>query len=91
MKKIIFATGNEDKMKEIRKILADPSLEILSRMAEERRSVPPWRGALDTRKKARTVLAMTRSFIFRNMVVLPQSFPWKKRTGSAIVEKLFAL
>lgn len=30
MKKIIFATGNEDKMKEIRKILADPSLEILS-------------------------------------------------------------
>ena len=29
MKKIIFATGNEDKMKEIRKILADPSLEIL--------------------------------------------------------------
>ena len=30
MKKIIFATGNEDKMKEIRRILADPSLEILS-------------------------------------------------------------
>ena len=30
MKKIIFATGNEDKMKEIRRILADSSLEILS-------------------------------------------------------------
>ena len=30
MKKIIFATGNEDKMKEIRRILVDPSLEILS-------------------------------------------------------------
>ena len=30
MKKIIFATGNEGKMKEIRRILADPSLEILS-------------------------------------------------------------
>lgn len=30
MKKIIFATGNEDKMKEIRRILEDPSLEILS-------------------------------------------------------------
>ena len=30
MKKIIFATGNEDKMKEIRRILADPQLEILS-------------------------------------------------------------
>lgn len=30
MQKIIFATGNEDKMKEIRRILADPSLEILS-------------------------------------------------------------
>ena len=30
MKKIIFATGNEDKMKEIRRILADTSLEILS-------------------------------------------------------------
>ena len=180
MKKIIFATGNEGKMKEIRRILADPQLEILSlkdagihadidengksfeenamikaeaickmtgeivladdsgleidylnkepgiysarymgedtsyhiknvnlirnvphvlsvplrrlsRMAEERRSVPPWRGALDTRKKARTVLAMTRSFIFRNMAALPQNFPWKKKTGSAIAEKPFAL
>ncbi len=30
MKKIIFATGNEGKMKEIRGILADPELEILS-------------------------------------------------------------
>ena len=30
MKKIIFATGNADKMKEIRRILADSSLEILS-------------------------------------------------------------
>lgn len=30
MKKIIFATGNEGKMKEIRRILADPQLEILS-------------------------------------------------------------
>ena len=30
MKKIIFATGNEGKMKEIRRILADPSFEILS-------------------------------------------------------------
>ena len=30
MKKIIFATGNEGKMKEIRRILADPFLEILS-------------------------------------------------------------
>ena len=188
MKKIIFATGNEGKMKEIRRILADPQLEILSlkdagihadidengksfeenamikaeaickmtgeivladdsgleidylnkepgiysarymgedtsyhiknanlierlegvpgekrphvlsvplrrlsRMAEERRFVPPWRGALDTRKKARTVLAMTRSFIFRNMAALPQNFPWKKKTGSAIAEKPFAL
>ena len=177
MKKIIFATGNEDKMKEIRRILADPSLEILSlkdagihadidengksfeenamikaeaiskmtgeivladdsgleidylnkepgiysarymgedtsyhinlmrnvlhvlyvllrqlsRMAEERQSVLPWKAASATRKKGRMALAMTRSFIFRNMAVLPQSFPWKKRTGSAIVEKLFAL
>ncbi len=30
MKKIIFATGNEDKMKEIRMILADSGYEILS-------------------------------------------------------------
>ncbi|MGI6008232.1 MAG: XTP/dITP diphosphatase [Ruminococcus sp.] len=30
MKRIIFATGNEGKMKEIREILADPELEILS-------------------------------------------------------------
>ncbi|MBQ9278230.1 MAG: XTP/dITP diphosphatase [Lachnospiraceae bacterium] len=30
MKKIIFATGNEDKMKEIRMILADENYEILS-------------------------------------------------------------
>ena len=30
MKKIIFATGNEGKMKAIRRILADPSFEILS-------------------------------------------------------------
>lgn len=30
MKKIIFATGNEDKMKEIRMILADAGYEILS-------------------------------------------------------------
>ncbi len=30
MKKIIFATGNEDKMKEIRMILADEDYEILS-------------------------------------------------------------
>ena len=30
MKKIIFATGNEGKMKEIREILADPHVEILS-------------------------------------------------------------
>ena len=30
MKKIIFATGNEGKMKEIRRILADPELTILS-------------------------------------------------------------
>ena len=67
------------------------ALRRLSRMAEERRSVPPWRGALDTRKKARTVLAMTRSFIFRNMAALPQNFPWKKKTGSAIAEKPFAL
>ena len=35
MKKIIFATGNEDKMKEIRRILADPSLEILSLKMEK--------------------------------------------------------
>ena len=48
-------------------------------------------GALDTRKKARTVLAMTRSFIFRNMAALPQNFPWKKKTRSAIAEKPFAL
>ena len=158
MKKIIFATGNEDKMKEIRKILADPSLEILSlkdagihadidengKSFEENAMIKaeaiskmtgeivladdsgleidylnkepgiysarymgedtsyhiknanliqrlPWKAASATRKKGRMALAMTRSFIFRNMVVLPQSFPWKKRTGSAIVEKLFAL
>ncbi len=30
MKKIIFATGNQDKMKEIREILSDSELEILS-------------------------------------------------------------
>ena len=30
MKKIIFATGNEGKMKDIRRILSDPQLEILS-------------------------------------------------------------
>ena len=30
MKKIIFATGNADKMKEIREILSDSGLEILS-------------------------------------------------------------
>lgn len=30
MKKIIFATGNADKMKEIREILADLDAEILS-------------------------------------------------------------
>ena len=30
MKKIIFATGNAGKMKEIREILADPDVEILS-------------------------------------------------------------
>ena len=153
MKKIIFATGNEDKMKEIRRILADPSLEILSLkdagihadidengksfeenamikaeaiskmtgeivladdsgleidylnkepgiysaryMGEDTsyhiKNVLPWKAASATRKKGRMALAMTRSFIFRNMAVLPQSFPWKKRTGSAIVEKLFAL
>ena len=188
MKKIIFATGNEDKMKEIRRILADPSLEILSlkdagihadidengksfeenamikaeaiskmtgeivladdsgleidylnkepgiysarymgedtsyhiknaNLIQRLEGVPDektyrtfcmcycgsfpdgrrktvraaWKAASATRKKGRMALAMTRSFIFRNMVALPQSFPWKKRTGSAIVEKLFAL
>ena len=30
MKKIIFATGNADKMKEIREILADLDAEVLS-------------------------------------------------------------
>ena len=30
MKKIIFATGNADKMKEIRKILADLDAEVVS-------------------------------------------------------------
>ena len=30
MKKIIFATGNEGKMKEIREIMADLDVEILS-------------------------------------------------------------
>ena len=188
MKKIIFATGNEDKMKEIRRILADPSLEILSLkdagihadidengksfeenamikaeaiskmtgeivladdsgleidylnkepgiysarymgedtsyhiknanliqrlegVPDEKRTArfvcaiaaafPDGRrktvraameGRIGYEEKGRMALAMTRSFIFRNMVALPQSFPWKKRTGSAIVEKLFAL
>ena len=172
MKKIIFATGNEDKMKEIRRILADPSLEILSlkdagihadidengKSFEENAMIKAeaiskmtgeivladdsgleidylnkepgiysarymgedtsyhiknanliqrLEGVPDEKRTARFVCAiaaafpdgrrktvraaMTRSFIFRNMAVLPQSFPWKKRTGSAIVEKLFAL
>ena len=30
MKKLIFATGNENKMKEIRMILADLKMEVLS-------------------------------------------------------------
>ena len=30
MKKIIFATGNKDKMKEIRMILADLGMEVVS-------------------------------------------------------------
>ena len=30
MKKIIFATGNQDKMKEIREILADMDVEVVS-------------------------------------------------------------
>ena len=30
MLKIIFATGNQDKMREIREILSDPQMEILS-------------------------------------------------------------
>ena len=44
MKKLIFATGNENKMKEIRMILADCGYEILSMkeagiQAEDRKSV----------------------------------------------------
>ena len=176
MKKIIFATGNEGKMKEIRRILADPQLEILSlkdagihadidengktfeenamikaeaickmtgeivladdsgleidylnkepgiysarymgedtsyhiknanlierqdssvplpqlfRTEEERRYVLQWRDASVMRKKARTASVMTRFFIFRSMAALPQSFPWKRKTRSATVEKLF--
>ena len=30
MKKIIFATGNQDKMREIREILADMDVEVVS-------------------------------------------------------------
>ena len=39
MKKIIFATGNADKMKEIRMILADLGMEIIS-MKEAGVSLP---------------------------------------------------
>ena len=180
MKKIIFATGNEGKMKEIRRILADPQLEILSlkdagihadidengKSFEENAMIKAeaickmtgeivladdsgleidylnkepgiysarymgedtsyhiknanlierLEGVPDEKRTARFVcaiaaafpdgrretvratmegrmaLAMTRSFIFRNMAALLQNFPWKKKTGSAIAEKPFAL
>ena len=35
MKKIIFATGNQDKMREIREIMADCEVEIISMKENE--------------------------------------------------------
>ena len=49
MKKIIFATGNADKMKEIRKILADLDPEVVS-MKEAGFRLILWKMAKPLRK-----------------------------------------
>ena len=49
MNRIIFATGNEGKMREVREILADLGMEVVSMKASEsmwRKMVPPMRKTL---------------------------------------------
>ena len=49
-----------------------------------------WKAESDMKRAEKMVLVMIRSFIFRNMAVLLQNFPWRRRIRSATEGRLCA-
>ena len=67
------------------------ALQLPFRMETSELCEKRWKEESDTKKEEGKVLAMIQSFIFRNMAVLRQNSPWKRKIRSATEGRLCVL